>query len=295
MKHFLGYLLIQLVGFFGFSVALAGIFFYVEPLQTALLGNLASGIREGTLRTQAFVEWSSENSEPFTLILGNSTTLYSVNPQFVMTDKVPTSFSLASNGQTLVMSREVLKWAIRQSKPARVLLDVNEEMCWNPGTESAFQHIQSNPRALDREFACLSGTFSNTHMALCTLCKGVSLAISHPPETPEHIQGHMPKYKPPTGPISCDSSLVATLPENQEALDDIITLCQSHDIALTLIHHPRLNGIQSDLSFPEGTRYIEGMNWEYAGVDTMFHDDHHLRSTIAPLYSQWVAEQLQTE
>ena len=143
MKNFLQYLLVQLVGFFCFSVALAGIFLWAPSLQSALLGNLASGIKEGTLRTQAFVEWSDLNTDPFTLILGNSTTLYSINPQFVTHDEAPTAFSLASNGQTLVISREILQWVIRQSKPVHILLDVNEEMCWNPGTESAFQHISS--------------------------------------------------------------------------------------------------------------------------------------------------------
>ena len=295
MKNFLQYLAVQLVGFFGFALALAGIFLWAPAMQTALLGNLASDIREGSLRTEAFVEWTEDNQTPYSLILGNSTTLYSIHPGHVESTAHPKSFSLASNGQTLVLSREILKWANRQQPPSHVLLDLNEEMCWNPGTESAFDHIQNNPRALDREFASLAAIFSNTHMALCTLCKGVALTMGHASPSPHHILGHVPKYNPPTGPIPCDSSRVTALPENQEALMDIAHFCQARNIELTLIHHPRLNGIHSDLTIPEGTRVIEGMNWEYAGVDTMFHDDHHLRSAIAPLYSQWVAEQLQIE
>lgn len=295
MKGFFRYFCLHTLGFLGLAIALGGTFVLSPALQSVLLGNLSPSIKEGTLRTGEFKQWTHTHNTPYSLILGNSTTLYSIHPGYMESTTHPKSFSLASNGQTLVLSREILKWANRQQQPSHVLLDLNEEMCWNPGTESAFDHIQNNPCALDREFASLSAIFSNTHMALCSLCKGVAMAMGQASPSPQHILGHVPKYNPPTGPITCDSSLVTTLPENQEALMDIAKFCQARNIELTLIHHPRLNGIHSDLTLPTETRVIEGMNWEYSGVDTMFHDDHHLRSAVASIYSQWVAEQLQIE
>lgn len=295
MKRFGRYLLLQTLGFFGVTLALAATFVFLPPLQTVLLGDLTPSIAGGALRTQAYRDWSHSITGDHLLILGNSTTLYSLDPTFLIDEAIPHCFSLASNGQTLKMSLEVLKWATRLKQPRRLVLDLNEEMCWNPGTESAFDHIQNNPRALDREFAALCSTFSNTHMALCTVSKGASLLLGPEAKPAKHTFGHVPKFEPPTGPVPCESSLVQALPENQKALESIIHFCQRKDIELTLIHHPRLNDIRSNLLLPRTTPVIEGMNWPYAGVDTMYHDDHHLRSAIAPLYSQWVAEQLQNE
>lgn len=299
MQSFLTNLTIRLMQLIGFFVLLAFISAVNPELEREVWGLRDFNFGGTNMRLTEFSE-RCENSLEFDFIfIGSSTTYRSINPEILASHGIK-SFNMGSSQQPLSNSIRLAQWINRKGcTPDVFLLDLNASALASDGFESTLDFIMANNQSLDREFGLMAWDRQDPYTGLTWLFYALFRTLEptslQPPKNGAYISGgFIYSTREPAKEFNCrgKSNVQNLTAENIVAIHRLRKVVEESGSQLKFIIPPSPCAIQWDLPADISANILDGNDWPFAKVDSMYYDDVHLRGSAANTYSAWLAGQL---